>query len=76
MKPEGFRLNYRDNYRKMLALCRQSEVPVIVDSDAHDPSAVGLLDEARQFLQEQDFPEKLILNVDIDRVKQFIARGI
>lgn len=72
MKPEGFRLNYRT----MLALCRQYEVPVIVDSDAHDPSAVGILDEARQFLQEQDFPEKLILNVDIDRVKQFIAKGV
>ena len=76
LKPEGFRLNYRENYRKMLALCRQYEVPVIVDSDAHDPSAVGILDEARRFLQEQDFPEKLILNVDIDRVKQFIAKGM
>lgn len=73
LKREGVRLNYRENYRRMLALCKQHHAPIIVDSDAHDPSAVGGFDEARKFLQEQDFPEELILNVAADRLKIFIS---
>ena len=73
LKREGVRLNYRENYRRMLALCKQHHAPIIVNSDAHDPSAVGGFDEARKFLQEQDFPEELILNVAADRLKRFIS---
>lgn len=61
------------NYKEMLELCRQHGVPVIVDSDAHDPSDVGRFDAAVALLNEVGFDEKLILNTDVVRLKQFIG---
>ena len=62
-----------ENYKTMLALCRKQEVPVLVSSDAHDPSEVGLFYDALKLLNEVQFPPELILNTDVDRFKQFIG---
>ena len=40
------------NYKEMLALCKRYESPVIVNSDAHDPSVVGRFTEACALLNE------------------------
>lgn len=66
------RLNCYENYRTMLKLCEESEVPIIVSSDAHDPSAVGEFTLAEKFLLELNFNENLILNTDVDKLKNFI----
>ena len=71
LKPDQ-RLNCVENYRTMLKLCEKLQSPIIVDSDAHDPGYVGRFSEAAAFLQEVHFPEKLVLNVEIARLKQFI----
>ena len=60
------RLNCYDNYRCMLRWCEKLSVPVIVDSDAHDPSWVGRLDLAEELLREVRFPEELVLNTLTD----------
>lgn len=57
------RLGCLDNYRTMLSLCEELRVPVVVDSDAHDPSWVGRFAEAAGFLEEVHFDQKLILNL-------------
>lgn len=72
LRPNASRLNARENYRVMLPLCRKLEVPVIVDSDAHDPSAVGVLCYAKKLLEELDFPEELVLSTDPDKLKAFL----
>lgn len=69
---EDKRLNCRENYRTMLALCEKFSVPIIVSSDAHDPSGVGEFTPAKKFLQEINFDETLILNTDVDKLKNFI----
>lgn len=56
----------------MLALCVQYQVPVIVSSDAHDPSAVGDVDLARQLMESISFPEALVLNTDARRTLDFL----
>ncbi|MGN0762596.1 MAG: phosphatase [Aristaeellaceae bacterium] len=61
------RLGCLDNYRTMLALCEKHRVPVVVSSDAHDPSWVGRLDEAAAFLEEVHFDRSLILNLEENR---------
>lgn len=61
------------NYKEMLALCRQYGVPIIVNSDAHDPSAVGRFDAAVALLNEVEFDKDLLLNTDVERFKQFIG---
>ncbi len=71
-KPD-FRWNFMENYRTMLALCKELQVPIVVDSDAHDPSWVGESAEALKLLEMVDFPEELLLNADVDRLKKFIG---
>lgn len=61
------------NYREMLALCRRYEAPIIVSSDAHDPSAVGQFGTALALLNEAGFDEGLILNTDVGKFKRFIG---
>lgn len=67
------RLNCYENYEKMLALCTQYQVPIIVSSDAHDPSWVGEFELACQLLEKLNFDENLILNNDLDKLRQFIS---
>ena len=69
---EDKRLNCRENYRTMLALCEKFSVPIIVSSDAHDPSAVGEFTLAEKFLRDINFDETLILNTAVDKLKNFI----
>ena len=66
------RINCYENYRYMLDLCVKYKVPVILDSDAHDPSAVGQLDLALELLEEFAFPEELVLNADKERLLEFL----
>lgn len=67
------RLDCLDNYRRMLRLCEQYRVPVVVSSDAHDPSWVARFGEASDFLEEVGFDKSLILNLDenLDRFVSF-----
>lgn len=67
------RLNCVQNYETMLALCKEKEAPIIVDSDAHDPFEVGEFVPARELLERVGFPEELILNVKAQRFKAFIG---
>jgi putative hydrolase len=48
-------------------------VPIIINSDAHDPSYVGDFSEAYKLLKELNFDEKLILNTSIEKFKAFIG---
>lgn len=69
----NIRLGCVENYRTMLPLCREREVPILVNSDAHDPLEVGELSAARELLEELDFPQELILSVKAERFKKFIG---
>ncbi|MBQ3402902.1 MAG: phosphatase [Synergistaceae bacterium] len=71
MKPEH-RLNCRENYARMLELCGRHKVPVIVSSDAHDPSSVGRFDLAIDLIERSGFDLSLVLNTDADKVESFI----
>ena len=66
------RLNCYENYRVMLEWCRRLEVPVIVSSDAHDPSWVGRVDLAMELLEDMAFPESLVLNLETERLLDYL----
>ena len=57
----------------MLELCEKKRVPVILSSDAHDPSAAGVVDLAAAYVEELGFDRELILNTDTARLKAFIG---
>jgi len=67
------RLNCVENYKTMLALCEKLHAPIIVSSDAHDPSMVANHSFALKFLEEIDFPDELVLNNDLEKVQKFLG---
>lgn len=61
-----------ENYRKMLPLCMEYRVPILVNTDAHDPERVGDFALARQLLEQLEMDESLILNLDPEKTKAFL----
>ena len=72
LTPGGFRQNPRENYHVMLELCKEYQVPIIMDSDAHVDVAVGNHCYPLEVLCDVDFPEELIVNTDENRVKEYL----
>ena len=67
------RVNCLENYREMLRLCEEYEVPIIVNTDAHEPSYVGKFELAYDLLDNLNFNEELILNTSVEKFKNFIG---
>ncbi len=65
--------NTENNFREVIRICKKYEIPVVVNSDAHFCTLVGKFDNAVRLLEEQDFPEKLIVNSNWDRLYSFIV---
>lgn len=72
LRKPGLRPGCVKNYETMLPLCMEYGVPVIVNTDSHDPSQVGDFTLARQLLERLDFDENLILNNDLEKLKAFL----
>ena len=61
-----------ENYAVMIPLCMEYGVPIVVNTDSHDPSAVGEFTVAMAFLEKLGVNEDLILNNDLDKLKNFL----
>ena len=72
LSPVSFRPGCLENYQRMLPCCMEHGVPIVVDSDAHDPTAVGNFTLAIKLLEETGFDEQLILNNDLQKIKTFL----
>jgi len=73
LRKMGLRPGCLENYRKMIPLCLENEVPLVVNSDAHDPGAVGDVSLARALLEEFGVDDRSILNADPARLKAFLC---
>lgn len=74
--PDTYRLNPRENLKTCLSLCKQYQVPVIVNSDAHFCDLVGDFAKADELLDEMDFPEDLVVNFSWERLESLLGREI
>ena len=74
LRTPSFRVGCLENNRIMLPLCMEYQVPVIVDSDAHDPTGVGHFPFAMAVLEEVGFDDRLILNNNLQKVKSFLLK--
>lgn len=72
LAPGSFRGNPREAYYEMLELCKQYEVPVAMDSDAHVDSAVGEHGYAMEVLERVQFPEELLVNAHPEILENYI----
>lgn len=67
-----------ENCAEIARLCKKYEVPIVVNSDAHYKTSLGVYPNSLQMLEEIGFPEKLIINADAARFAAYVEqkRGI
>lgn len=74
LRPDSPREGAAENYRELLKFCKQYQVPVVVGSDAHIEFDVGRHDYAYSLLEEEQFPEELVLNRSWEALKSRLNR--
>lgn len=75
LSPRGFRQNTRDNVIKMLKLCKEYEAMVVLGTDAHVDTAIAEYTYAKEALEAADFPEELIANISLEKLRAHLKRG-
>lgn len=77
LNPEGFREGARENDLCMMEYCREYQVPVLVNSDAHMDMTIGEFAYAEALLEEAGFPPELVLNRSWEAVYPYLncSRG-
>lgn len=58
--------NQRDVCRDIIMCCKKHEAKIVIGSDAHFCSQIGMFDDALSLLLECDFPEELIVSRNAD----------
>jgi putative hydrolase len=74
LKPDAYRVNARENYHQMLSLCKEYGVMVALGTDAHVDAAVGEYPYAYQLLEEEHFPEELVANTSLEKLKELLQK--
>ena len=72
LNPNSVRQGARENAKRMLELCREKEVSVLLGSDSHISYTIGRFDLALELLEEVQFPEELVLNYHPERIGQIL----
>lgn len=75
LRKPSLRPGCMENYHIMLPLCMEYGVKIVVNTDSHDPSQVGDFTFARAMLEEIGFDEDLILNNDLEKLKNFLLES-
>lgn len=60
--------------KKIALACKEYDVPIVVNSDAHFETRVGSVKNALAMLEEIDFPEELILNASKERLLDYLRQ--
>lgn len=60
------------NYRRLLELCREHDVRITVNSDAHFSRKVGGVETAIALLREMAFPTELVVNATLAGVENYM----
>lgn len=74
LKPDAYRVNARENYHQMLTLCKEYGVMVSLGTDAHVDAVVGEYPYAYQLLEEEKFPEELVANTSVAKLKSLLQQ--
>ena len=73
LAPGGYRGDTRANDEQILSLCLAHQVPILLSSDSHGPEHVGDFPCAEAFVHERLFPERLILNNQLPRLRMLLG---
>ena len=72
-KPTGYRIGSRKNAKLMLKACQKYGAAIIMGSDAHIDFDVGNHKFSQEVLQENNFPEELVINSDAARFFEYVS---
>lgn len=61
-----------DNCRRIVELCKQYSVPIVLSSDSHFHTCIGNVEWASQLVDEVGYPEEKILNLDYSRMRAWL----
>lgn len=75
LRPGGFRKDTCENARKILTLCKEKEVMVVLGSDAHVDVEIADTYYSAKVIREVDFPEELIANTSLQKLKNCLKRN-
>lgn len=70
----GSRKSSVPNCKRIMELCKKHGVPIIVNSDAHFSTQVGCFGSSLRLLEELDFPEELVVNSSVERLKAYLRQ--
>ena len=62
LMPDAYRKGGQENCRKILEICKNLELPVLLSSDSHGAKNLGKIEYVLPLLEECSFPEHLIIN--------------
>ena len=72
LAPYGYRGDTRLNTVRILYYCRKYNIPIILSSDSHGKEHIGDFTYSAEFVHQAMFPEALILNNQIPKLKIFL----
>ncbi len=75
LRAEGPRVGARDNDIRMLELCKMYDVCVSVASDAHIEEDICNFKLANELLEEVDFPDSLVANMDMYTMNSYLRHA-
>lgn len=75
LKPGGFRKDTYANALEMLRCCEKYGAMITVGSDAHVDTDIGNCTYAGKVLEDAGFPEELIANTSIEKLKSSLKRN-
>lgn len=76
LKPNSSRVGGRDNCRTLLKLCKKENVKIICGTDSHYYLDIGKFDYCKELIAETDFPDELIINNDIKKLKCILNKEV
>ena len=75
LRPEGFRENTKENCLRMVKECKEQGVMIVLGSDSHVDADIAEYPYAEEILKKANFPEELIANLSLEKLKACIKYG-
>lgn len=69
LRPDGFRENTKENCLRMIKECKKQGAMIVLGSDSHVDVDIAEYPYAEEVLKEADFPEELIANLSLEKLK-------
>ena len=71
LSPNSVRVGANENLTKMLKLCKENKVRVVMGTDSHICYDIGKFENCKKLLEEVDFPIELVINYHEDEIVEF-----